>query len=138
MLTIDVASNNVPELLGFVIQNTYPLVTFSIDITNTNTQIQSEIQLYSGQDAIIGVLDDTLSIKTIIFNQISVAQIESHNIKDDGYGNLYDVAYSQSSAETKTTISPNIIGEWNFRNGYQKKNQYLTDIYTRDSSRNKK
>ena len=112
------------------------LITQSFDITTLNNPYEYEFTgLDSTVDAWIWLYLNYDSPISISLSDISLYKEITHNLRDDGKGNIYDVSYSQSSAILKSELDQNKIAEWNFRNGYQKKDQNVNYIYTRDDSK---
>lgn len=137
MLTIDVNSLSNETVTSINVRIYQPGIqdtSFNINIDYYNSSLQRLIQLNSGNNAIIIIKYLNTVQNTIIYNRISIQGISERRILDDGYGNLYDYEYSQSSAQLKNTLDSIKIGEWNFRNGFQRKEQFLTGIQTRDDS----
>lgn len=106
----------------------------NLNITDLNKSYETVISFVSGSDAIIMFLGSTVYAESVSYSDISLYKIIEHNIIDDTHGNLIDVSYSQSSYEVKNQLDDIKIADWNFRNGYQKKNKYVSNTYTRDFS----
>ena len=138
LFNVNVANMTVTNVTVLTVRIYQPFVQntlFSIDITNLNEDLQASIQLDPSADALIILRYPNPINNTITYNNVSISELETRLIRDDGNGNLIDVLYSQSSAEVKNDITPNIQGEWNFRNGYQIKNTFIENQQTRDYSR---
>lgn len=138
LLNINIANITVSNINLISIRIYQPAIqntTFTLPITGFNNDLSATIQLDPNANALIIIRYPNPVLNTITYNQISINELETRHVIDDGHGNLIDTLYSQSSAETKDAITPNIVGEWNFRNGYQCKNKYQTEYPTRDDSR---
>ena len=110
--------------------------TYTTDIDLTNSTYEYEFKnILVNEDLYLLVQIPYSGPTTFIFSDISLYKDVTHNLRDDGKGNIYDVAYSQSSAALKTELDSHRLAEWNFRNGYQKKDKNLNHIYTKDYSK---
>lgn len=108
------------------------IITTSISEFNTPKEIL--LPFTSGAYGVIMIDENISGSLTSVFSDISLYKVDEHNLIDDSYGNLVDISYSQSSATVKNELDNIKIADWNFRNGYQKKNNHVSNIYTRDFS----
>jgi hypothetical protein len=112
--------------------------TYNLNITSLNAPMESKITLTANIDTYIIISYMNPLANTIIYNYVSLQKLVTHKIVDDSHGNLIDTIFSQSSYATKQIIDPLKEGEWNFRNGYRKKDVIISNNFTtRDATVNK-